>query len=458
MEARSVHLVGIGGSGMSAIARILLARGATVTGSEMTRSPLVERLEREGARIAIGHAGENVGDVDRVVASSAIRADNPERIAARERGIPVLSRGTMLAELIGDRPCIAVAGTHGKTTTTAMLAIVLERGGLDPTVAVGGERVDTQTNARDGAGTWFLTESDESDGSFLELRPTLAVITNIENDHVADDRAMERLVSQFDRFLATIPAHGFVAISVDNPRSAALARRTKTTRVGTFGIDAPADIVATGVRFEGLGSAFGVACRGSMLGSCTLGVPGAINIQNALAAIAVAREAGVPFETIAAALADFRGVRRRFDILARTEAMTVVDDYAHHPTAVAETIAAARAVSAGPLIVAFQPHRYTRTAYLATDFARALAGADEIYLTPIYAAAESPIEGIDERSIGEPLAASGSIVRYAAVDDLPALLQANVPRGALVLMLGAGSITHRAHDLAARVAPAAALA
>ena len=314
---KRVHLVGIGGSGMSAIARLFLERGAIVTGSDERRSATVEALEREGATIAIGHRAENIGDVDWIVASTAIDPANPERRAARERAIPIVTRGQMLAELIGTSPCIAVAGTHGKTTTTAMVTAILVAGGLDPTFAIGGVPVSLGINAHSGSGEWFVTEADESDGSFLHLRPTLAIVTNVENDHVADDRDMLRLEEQFDRFLATIPSLG---------------------RVRTFGVAEDASIRARDVRFSGLGSRFIVTRDRADLGEIELHVPGTINVQNALGAIAVALETGVSFEAIAAGLDGFRGVRRRFEVLAHGERLTVVDDYAHHPTAVAETI------------------------------------------------------------------------------------------------------------------------
>ena len=442
--ATAYHLVGIGGIGMSAIARLLLRRGMAVTGSDERSSPLLESLVREGAVASVGHRATNLGRADVVVVSSAIRHDNAEYVEAQRRGIPIVSRGEMLARIIGTTPTIAIAGTHGKTTTTAMVATIFEAAGLDPTVAVGGQRVDSASNARSGSGAWFITESDESDGSFLRLSPVIAVVTNIENDHIGSDAELPALVASFATFLARLPAHGTAIIGIDNPRSAGLVERV-AARVTTFATGGPADLQATAIEFPELGSRFTVVERGRPLGEVVLHSPGVINIQNALAAIGAARAAEVPFDVIAGALADFQGVRRRFEIVGRCAALTVVDDYAHHPTAVAQTIAAARQFCRGPLIVAFQPHRYTRTAYLAGDFARALRGADEVYLTPVYAAAEAPLAGVSERLIGEPLSAAGTPVTYAPVEALERLIRASAPAGALVLMLGAGSISAAAH-------------
>jgi len=452
IKETTYHLVGIGGIGMSAIARLLLARGDRVGGSDVKRTPLIAELESEGAVVAVGHRAANVGVPDIVVVSSAIAHDNPEYVAALARGIPIVTRGEMLAMIIGTTPTVAIAGTHGKTTTTSMVATIFETAGYDPTVAVGGQRIDSASNARSGSGNWFVTESDESDGSFLRLSPTIAVITNIENDHIASDADLPRLVGQFAAFLAKLPAAGTAVIGVDNAVSASLVAHV-TAPVTTFATRAAADLRAIGIRYELLGSSFTVDMRGDELGRIVLNVPGEINVQNALAAIGVALAADIPFATIARALDGFHGVRRRFEIVGRSATMTVVDDYAHHPTAIAQTIAAARNATSGPVIVAFQPHRYTRTAYLAADFARALAGADCVYLTPVYAAAEDPIPGISERSIGEPLAAAGTPVVY--VDDVEALvlrIPQDVAANAFVLMLGAGSISTVAHKLGAAIA------
>jgi len=447
------HLVGVGGIGMSAIARLLLARGAQVSGSDVRRTPLVASLEAEGVRIAIGQRAENLGEATTVVVSSAIARDNAEFVAALERKLDVVTRGAMLAELARGHRLVAVAGTHGKTTTTAMLATIFEFAGLDPTVAVGGVRVDTGTNARAGAGPWFVTESDESDGSFLHLSPTIAVITNIENDHIASDAELPRLLEQFAVFVNKVPATGRAIVGTDNRASALIGHQTLVP-VMTFASRAEANLRAVNLSYGDLGSRFTVIERGHERGEIALRIPGEINVQNALGAVGAALAAGIPFETIARALATFNGVRRRFEIVGRG-AFTVVDDYAHHPTAIAQTIAAARGFGEGPVIVAFQPHRYTRTRYLKDDFAKALAGADRVILAPVYAASEPPIPGISERSIGEPLAAFGTHVSYVGkVEDLLEAVPREAPQGSLVLMLGAGSISSVAHRLGERVAAA----
>jgi UDP-N-acetylmuramate--alanine ligase len=452
----SYHLVGIGGIGMSAIARLLLARGARVSGSDVYRSELVQALESEGATVAIGHRGENVGNPDLVIVSSAIAQDNPEFVAAIERGIDIKTRGAMLAEVIGSRKTIAIAGTNGKTTTTAMAATILEHAGVEPTYAIGGLRVDTGTNAAAGSGVWFVTESDESDGSFLHLQPTIAVVTNVENDHISSDEELPGLLAQFTTFVQRVPPDGCAIIGLDNRGSAFIAKNATAPKF-TFATRTGADLVARDITYEGLGSQFTLVERGIDLGTIALRVPGEINVQNALAAIAVARTLKIDVPTIASALAAFRGVRRRFEIVGEHRGVTIVDDYAHHPTAIAQTIAAAR-VTGKPIIVAFQPHRYSRTRYLAGDFAAALANADAVLLAPIYAASEAPIAGVSERSIGDPLAARGTSVTYvASVDGLLEAVPRAIAGEAVVLMLGAGSISAVAHKLGALLeAPAVA--
>ncbi len=453
MTDTAYHLVGVGGIGMSAIARLLLARGARVSGSDVSRTPLTAELEAEGVRIAIGHAAANGADADVVVVSSAIASDNPEQRAARERGQRVVTRGAMLGELTRGHTLVAVAGTHGKTTTTAMLATIFESAGLDPTISVGGIRVDSRSNARAGTSEWFITESDESDGSFLELRPAIAVITNIENDHVTSQDGVAQMRAQFASFATTTLRAGQLVIGVDDAAGAELAEGLRG-RVKTFATRAPAELTAVDVTYVDLGSRFTVP----RFGEIALNVPGEINVQNALGAVGAALAAGIAFADVARALASFQGVRRRFEIVGRG-AITVVDDYAHHPTAIARTIAAARTYANGsPVVVAFQPHRYTRTKFLKSDFAEALAGADRVYLTPIYAASEEPIPGVTERSIGAPLEASGTPVTY--VDDVESLtdtIPRATPDGALVLMLGAGSISSIAHELGRRITTAPAV-
>jgi UDP-N-acetylmuramate--alanine ligase len=448
------HLVGVGGIGMSAIARLLVARGARVSGSDVRRTPLLDELEAEGVQVAIGHRAANLGEAETVVVSSAIAGDNPEFVAALERRLTIVTRGAMLAELAQGYKLVAVGGTHGKTTTTAMLAAIFEEAGLDPTVAVGGIRIDTASNARAGAGTWFVTESDESDGSFLHLSPTIAVVTNVENDHIASDAELPKLLEQFVLFVNKVPAQGRAVIGNDN-RGSVLVGKQARAPVSTFATRAEADLTVDDLQYADLGARFTVCELGTPLGELRLHVPGEINVRNALAALGAARAAGIPFDAIARALDGFHGVRRRFEIVGRG-ALTIVDDYAHHPTAIRETIAAARRLANGaPIVVAFQPHRYSRTMYLKAEFAAALDDADRVVLAPIYGASETPIEGVSARSIGELLAATPVVY----VDDVEALLEVlprEAPDGALVLMLGAGSITQVARRLGERVGAALA--
>jgi UDP-N-acetylmuramate--alanine ligase len=446
------HFVGIGGIGMSAIARILLARGEPVTGSDLTLSPLVEELRAQGARIAIGHDASNVGDAHTVVVSSAVDRRNPECAAAARRGIPVLRRGEMLARLMRERRGIAVCGTHGKTTTTAMTHTVLLRAGNDAGLVLGGIDTLLGSNAYDGNSPWFVTEADESDGSFALLDPTMAVVTNIENDHLTSDDELPGLARAFAEFLAKLPEDGLAVIGVDNPLAASLTAHDLRAPVVTFGLDSRAWMRAANLRFAHFGSKFDVLADERTLGSVELRVPGAMNVQNALAAIAIAHHLELRFTDIASALHAFRGVRRRFEIVLSNGHVTIVDDYAHHPTAVHATIAAARQCHRGELVVAFQPHRYSRTAFLAREFAAALRGADRVYLAPLYAASEPAIPGVSERSIGDALAAGGTSVTYAgSLEELEDRLADEIPAGAMILMLGAGDITDAAAHLAGRL-------
>jgi UDP-N-acetylmuramate--alanine ligase len=451
MTDKAFHFIGISGIGMSSLARIALARGIAVSGSSDKESEITRKLVAEGAVVTIGHRPENIVGTPCVVVTSAVKADNSELQAARSAGLRILGRGEFLAEIFNVKRGIAIAGTHGKTTVTGMTATMLEEAQFDPTVAIGGLRRESGTNFRCGQSAWFVTESDESDGSFLHLRPEIAVVLNLENDHITSDDGMTKLREQFRTFLSYVPPQGIKIIGIDDVESAALAKETPAQQLRTFGFSADAWIRGANVRADGLGSRCTIFENNKELGELHLIVPGAINIANALAAIALGRYLEIPFVTIAKALATFGGVRRRFDILTQSERMVVVDDYAHHPTAVAATIAAARAVYSGPIVVAFQAHRYTRTAYLGHDFATSLEGADLILLPEIYAASELPIAGIDEHIIGDPLIAAGKNVRFIARKNMVAEVLQAAPKGAMVLMLGAGDITNAAHELAEAV-------
>lgn len=452
MAKQLYHFIGIGGIGMSALARLLLARGQSVRGSDIQQTPLLERLREEGADVRIGHAAEHVEGAQRVVFSSAIASHNPELSEARRLGLPLLHRGELLAEIEREARGIAICGTHGKTTTTAMIHAVLRGAGIDASLALGGIDAALDTNAHLGSDPWFVTEADESDGSFALLDPVIAVVTNVENDHLASDDDLPHLVDAFAEFLGNLPANGLAVVGADDARAASLlSRDLRAAAIGT-GLGETAELRAVNPQPRGLTTAFDVVAGDAFLGTVELGVPGAMNVRNAVAAIAVGRHLGIPFPQIADALRAFRGVRRRFDVLCANRRMIVVDDYGHHPTAIRETIATARAYHRGPVIAAFQPHRYSRTALLAREFAQALCAADRVYLAPVYAASEPPIPGVSSASIGEPLAKMGADVTcVASVGDLETRISSDAPSGTLVLMLGAGDITEVAARLARRV-------
>jgi UDP-N-acetylmuramate--alanine ligase len=444
-KTRRVHFIGIGGIGMSGIAELLANLGYVVSGSDEKRSPVTERLATMGVRVAYGHEAANVGDADVAVVSTAVRASNVEVQEAVRRQIPVIPRAEMLAELMRLRYSIAVAGSHGKTTTTSMIALVLERAGLDPTAVIGGRLSAFGSNARLGRGELMVAEADESDRSFLKLFPTIAVMTNIDHEHLENYGGFGDLQQAFVDFANKVPFYGAVVACVDDPNLAAVVPRM-TRRVTTYGLDVDADISATGLVLGPLDGRATVdrrtgAGRKQTLGTVALNVPGRHNLQNALAAVAVGLELGLPFERISAGLTEFRGVERRFDVRGEPNGILVVDDYGHHPTEIAAVLAAAKSLGRR-MIVAFQPHRYTRTAAQLHAFGPALAPADHIVLTDIYSAGEDPIEGVTidtlaenvRREAGRPV----DVVRR--VDDVAPLLARLARPGDVVLTLGAGSI------------------
>jgi UDP-N-acetylmuramate--alanine ligase len=467
-KTRRVHFVGVGGIGMSGIAELLANLGYVVSGSDAKRSAVTDRLESLGVTVTAGHAAANVGDADVVVYSSAVRPDNPEVVEARARRIPVIPRAEMLAELMRLRFGIAVAGAHGKTSTTSMIALVLERAGLDPTAVIGGRLSAFGSNARLGRGDYMVAEADESDRSFLKLSPSIAVITNIDREHMDAYGSFADLQQAFVDFANKVPFYGAVVACADDAELRAVMPKFQR-RVITYGIDAarPGEdasaghdppqrlreggpmVVATDVRLEGFGSRCTIERherRGgagtATLGPLTLWVPGRHSVQNALAAVAVGLELDVPFARIASALAEFRGAERRFEHRGVINNITVIDDYGHHPTEIAAVLAAARAANPPRIVVAFQPHRYTRTRDLMAEFGTALAAANEVVLTDIYAASEDPIPGVTI----EALAAAVNEARVTPVHVVPQLADmagrvADLARpGDLVITLGAGSI------------------
>lgn len=458
-----IHLVGIGGSGMGGIAEVLLNLGYEVQGSDLKPNAVTQRLARLGAKIFVGHAAENLGKADVVVVSSAVDRSNPELLAAVARRIPVVPRAEMLGELMRFRYSIAVAGTHGKTTTTSLIASILAEGGLDPTFVIGGRLKSADSNARLGAGRYLVAEADESDASFMHLQPMIAVITNIDNDHLGTHEGdFARLKQSFVDFLHNLPFYGLAVLCIDDDEVRSILSNVPRPFV-TYGFGADADVRASEVRRAGLQSHFTALRAGALPLELTLNLPGRHNVQNALAAVAVATELGVADAAIQRALAGFQGIDRRLQQLGEVSwaggSALIVDDYAHHPTEVAATLESVRqAWPARRLVLAFQPHRYTRTRDLLDDFGRALSECDVLLITEVYPAGEAPIAGADGRAICRAVRTRGIIepVFVERVDELPEALRSVLRDGDVVLTMGAGNIGAVAQDLKARLAGAAA--
>lgn len=449
---RHIHFVGIGGIGMSGIAEVLLSLGENfrVTGSDVKRSPITDRLESMGAIIWEGHSGEHTLDADVVVCSSAVRDDNPEVVAARQRFIPVIPRAEMLAELMRlYRHGIAVAGTHGKTTTTSMIAHLMTRAAFDPAVVVGGRVASLGSNARHGHGEYIIVEADESDGSLLLLTPTIAVLTNIDSDHLDHFKGgIEEIKKCFAAFANSIPFYGTIILCLDDHNVQAIIPEI-TRRKISFGLAAQADVSAWKIQLDtSFGSEFIVRAFGQEMGKIKLAVPGLHNVYNALAAVAVGLDLSIKFEEIAEALGEFRGAERRFQIKGEKNGVLVVDDYGHHPTEIKATLAAAR-TSGRRVVTLFQPHRYTRTRDLMDDFARSFYGADVLLVADIYAASEDPIEGISSRALVEKIERFGHRhVEYVGpVTGAAVKLKEIVHPNDLVLTLGAGNVWQAGDEL-----------
>jgi UDP-N-acetylmuramate--alanine ligase len=439
-----VHFVGIGGIGMSGIAEVLLNMGFRVSGSDVRCSDVTTRLESLGATIHEGHAAGNVRDAHVVVCSTAVREDNPEVSEARRRSIPVIPRAEMLGELMRLKPhTVAVAGSHGKTTTTSMVATVLAHAGLDPTVVVGGVVGAMGSNARLGKSDLMVVEADESDRSFLMLTPTFAVVTNIDREHMDHYTDMTDVRKCFADFVNKVPFYGAAVLCLDDPHVQAVIPEVVRRRI-TYGLSAQADIAAREVRYDKqFGSVFQVRRMGLALGEVSLQVPGLHNIYNSLAAIAIGLELEVPFETIAAALAGFTGVNRRFQLKGEVGGVIVVDDYGHHPTEVRATLVAAKLGSAGRrMVVLFQPHRYTRTQDLMDEFARSFNNADVLMVTDIYAASEDPIPGVSAASLVEAVQRFGhkDARHVGTIEEATQALLNEVRPGDMVITLGAGNV------------------
>ena len=442
---KHVHFVGAGGIGMCGLAELLHNQGYRVTGSDLRGGPTVERLRSLGIPVSIGHARDHVGEADVVVFSSAVRANNPELLEAESRKIPVIRRAEMLAEVMRLKEGVAIAGSHGKTTTTSLIAHVLQRAGLDPTAVIGGRILESgaaHTGARLGAGSLLVAEADESDGSFLRLAPVIAVVTNIDPEHLDHYGSYEALQDAFTAFANSIPFWGLAVLCLDHPGVQSILPRM-TRRTTSYGFVSQADLCATQLRVENGGTRFSVRHRGASLGTVKLPLPGRHNVQNALATLVVALELEVPFATAAAALEDFGGIERRFESKGEIGGVRVIDDYGHHPAEIRATLAAAREVHAGRIVVAFQPHRYTRTRDLWDEFVGAFNDADVLVLTEIYAAGEDKIPGVEAAPLAEAVRAHGHRDVHFAPDlerVLARLLELVAP-GDLVVTLGAGSIS-----------------
>ena len=452
-----VHFVGIGGIGMSGIAEIMLRIGYTVQGSDAKASANTERLAALGARIFIGHDAAHIEGASAVVYSTAIKPDNPEYAAARERRIPLVRRAEMLAELMRLQFSIAVGGTHGKTTTTSMIATLLDAGGLDPTVVNGGIINAYGTNAKVGEGAWMVVEADESDGSFLKLKSTVAVVTNIDPEHLDHYGDFEAVKQAFAAFVENIPFYGFAAVCLDHPEVQALAARIDNRRLVTYGVNPQAEVRATRIAMGADGASFDVVRklgRGEVetLSDLKLPMPGRHNVLNALAAIAVARELEVSIEDIRKGLLGFGGVKRRFTTTGTAKGVRVVDDYGHHPVEIAAVLKAARDVqdaTGGKVVAVVQPHRYTRLRDLFEDFCACFNDADTVIVADVYAAGEAPIEGVSKDTLAEGLRRFGHrrVLALDGVTHLPRLIREETREGDMVVCLGAGDITAWAYAL-----------
>ncbi|RAK51284.1 UDP-N-acetylmuramate--L-alanine ligase [Phenylobacterium deserti] len=449
-----VHFIGIGGIGMSGIAEIMLRIGYTVQGSDAKASANTERLEKLGAKIFVGHDAAHVDGASAIVYSTAVKADNPEMVEGRKRRLPLVRRAEMLAELMRLQFSVAVGGTHGKTTTTSMVATLLDAGGMDPTVVNGGIINAYGTNAKVGAGDWIVVEADESDGTFLRLKSTVAIVTNIDPEHLDHYGSFDAVRKAFRDFVENIPFYGFAAVCTDHPEVQSMAAKVENRRLVTYGVNPQAEVRAENCTMGPDGAKFDVVIRprdGEAIRYENLRLPmaGQHNMLNALAAIAVARELGVAADDIRKGLAGFGGVKRRFTTTGVANGVRVVDDYGHHPVEIASVLKAARAVSEGKVIAVVQPHRYSRLKDLFDDFSQCFNDADTVIVADVYAAGEAPLPGVDRDALVEGLRRHGHrrVLPLEASTDLPALIKAETMSGDLVVLLGAGDITTWAYAL-----------
>jgi UDP-N-acetylmuramate--alanine ligase len=451
----TIHFIGIGGIGMSGIAEIMHNLGYRVRGSDAVDNANVKRLRAQGIPVVVGHSPDNLDDAVVVVYSSAVKPGNPEFDAARAKKLPLVRRAEMLAEIMHLKNCVAIAGTNGKTTTTTLVAALLDAGGLDPTVVNGGIINAYGTNARLGAGEWVVVEADESDGTFLRLPATVAVVTNIDPDHLDHYGTFERMRDAFQRFVENVPFYGFAVMCLDHPEVQAMVGRIEDRRIITYGFSPQADIRAANVGFSEGASLFDVVLvdrhRGTTekIDSVSLPMPGEHNVLNSLAAIAVARQLGIHLDTIKEGLGRFGGVKRRFTRVGEWNGTAIIDDYAHNPFKMAAALKAARQAYAGPILAIVQPHRYTRLRDTFEQFCSSLNDADVAVIAPVYAAGEQPIEGFDRDSFADGLRAHGhrNVLVIDGPDDLPTIVAEWAKPGGAVICLGAGSITQWAAGL-----------
>ena len=462
-EIGTIHFVGIGGIGMSGIAEVMHQLGYTVQGSDQSDSYVVEKLRKQGISVSVGHKAENVGDAAVVVVSTAISRGNPEVEAAIEKRLPIVKRSEMLAELMRMQKTIAVAGTHGKTTTTSMIAAMLDAGGMDPTVINGGIINRYGSNARLGKSDWMVVEADESDGSFLRLDGTIAVVTNIDPEHLEHWGSFDDIKRAFCEFIENVPFYGLAVLCVDHPEVQSILSRIQDRRIVTYGFSALSDLRAENVVPNGTGSSFDAVVferdgGGRTIAGIHVPIPGRHNVQNALAAVAVALELGIPDEQIVTGFERFEGVKRRFTKVGEVDGATVIDDYAHHPVEIRAVLSAARETTEGRVIAVMQPHRFTRLQSLMEDFQAAFNDADMVLVAPVYAANEEAIEGVDSDALAEGLRAHGHrmVKTVSDPDDLASTLRDIAAEGDTIICLGAGDITKWAAGLADGIAKARA--
>jgi UDP-N-acetylmuramate--alanine ligase len=459
-EFGPVHFVGIGGIGMSGIAEVMNTLGYRVQGSDVAENYNVARLRKLGIEVHLGHREANLGDAQVVVVSSAVKADNPEVQEARRRYLPIVRRAEMLAELMRFKSCVAVGGTHGKTTTTSIVACLLDAGGFDPTVINGGIINAYGTNARLGAGDWMVVESDESDGTFVKLPAEIVIVTNLDPEHLDHYGSFEAAKEAYLAFVENIPFYGFAVMCVDHPEVQALIGRVVDRRIVTYGTSAQADVRLAELDFADGGSRFSVQITSRrtgeqrLLSDLSLPMPGLHNALNATAAVAVAVELGIPEDAIRKGLQSFAGVKRRFSRTGSHDGITVIDDYGHHPVEIASVLGAARRSTKGRIIAVIQPHRYSRLASLFDDFCTCCNDADAVIVAPVYSAGEAPIEGATHEALAQGLRDRGhrQVFQIETPDELPALVRGLAGPGDVVIFLGAGNITQWAHALPGQLA------